>query len=156
MALGVGGEAPPDRTHPVLGTLRGVPEGSFTSQVQVYPSEDRTQRRVTVARPFHMMRSEVTRGMWAAVMGERPPAYGACGADCPVTDVSPAEVEAFIAALSVRDGVHGYAGATPYEKRGGSWFAGAHQATVFAHHPVAAGEANDGLGFRLVVDAPGR
>lgn len=54
---------------------------------------------------FWMMESEVTQGMWQAVMGRNPSYFSTCGRDCPVEQVSWEEIQVFIERIRVRDGV---------------------------------------------------
>lgn len=59
---------------------------------------------VTVS-PFHMMRAEVTQGLYGRIMGHDPSHHATCGPDCPVEQVSWQDAVAFANALSAQDGL---------------------------------------------------
>jgi len=66
--------------------------------------EERPAHQVCLA-DFSIGRTEVTQGQWRAVMGSDTSASSTCAAaDCPVDNVSFAEVQEFIARLNARGG----------------------------------------------------
>ena len=69
---------------------------------------DETLHRVTFSQPFYLGKYEVTQGQWEAVMGSNPSHFSACGATCPVEQVSWADAQAFIAALNRQAGGETY------------------------------------------------
>ncbi|MDP2313772.1 MAG: SUMF1/EgtB/PvdO family nonheme iron enzyme [Pseudomonadota bacterium] len=98
--------------------LARAPAGRFQA------GDDANARVEAVDRPFHIGETEVTQGLWEAVMGENPVAtrqvmsedgslYGPCAAtlgtpvrpDAPVQCVSLAEVARFLELLSRREGL---------------------------------------------------
>lgn len=93
---------------PTLGVMKWVPPGTFTMGSP--PSEpgryrDESAHPVTLTRGFWMMESELTQGAWSAVMGSNASSPASCGADCPVTDVSWDDAQAFAKRAAERDGV---------------------------------------------------
>jgi formylglycine-generating enzyme len=54
---------------------------------------------------FYIMEAEVTQGLWTEVMGSNPSEFSACGATCPVENVSWYDAVSFANALSRRDGL---------------------------------------------------
>ena len=70
--------------------------------------DDETLHRVTLSQPFYLGKYEVTQGQWQAVMGRNPSAYSDCGRNCPVEQVSWKDVERFIEALNLQEGVTVY------------------------------------------------
>lgn len=65
---------------------------------------DEQQHQVTLSQGFWVGKSEVTQGVWTAVMGSNPSSFYYCGADCPVEQVSWCDAVWFANALSARDG----------------------------------------------------
>lgn len=53
---------------------------------------------------YEMSKTEVTQGQWKAVMGENPSYFQECGDDCPVEQVSWADVKLYIIALNKKTG----------------------------------------------------
>jgi len=56
--------------------------------------------QVTLTRGFEIQTTEVTQGQFLSLMGYNPAAFGACGGDCPVEEVSWNEAAAYCNALS--------------------------------------------------------
>lgn len=86
-------------------TLLELPAGRFTmGSVWADPGrhDDEVPHEVTIERPFYLGRFEVTQRQWLEVTGKNPSRFAACGPDCPVENVSFADVEAFLAALNAR------------------------------------------------------
>jgi formylglycine-generating enzyme required for sulfatase activity len=85
-----------------------VPAGSFLmgspeSELGRVVSNEGPQRRVTV-RAFQLGQTEVTQGLWQAVMGSNPSRFKNCGSDCPVEQVSWDDVQGFIQKLNQQTG----------------------------------------------------
>jgi formylglycine-generating enzyme required for sulfatase activity len=85
-----------------------IPSGVFTMGSAAVEADRRNeegpQRQVRVER-FELGKYEVTQGQWLAVMGNNPSNFKACGADCPVEQVSWDEVQGFIKRLNERTGL---------------------------------------------------
>ncbi len=80
-----------------------VPAGSFlmgSPETELHRSSDEgPQRRVTL-RAFQLGQTEVTQGLWRAVMGSNPSEFKKCGPSCPVEEVTWDEAQAFIRKLN--------------------------------------------------------
>jgi len=63
-------------------------------------NNDETQHRVRISRDFWMGQTEVTQGLWKAVMGSNPSHFSNCGDDCPVEKVSWDDCQEFIRKLN--------------------------------------------------------
>ncbi len=90
---------------------------------------DEILHTVTLSQPYYLGKVEVTQGQWAAVMGDNPSAYDACGATCPVKRVSWEDIQGFIAELNRREGVRSYRLPTEAE-----WEYAARAGTQTAYH----------------------
>jgi formylglycine-generating enzyme required for sulfatase activity len=66
---------------------------------------ERPSHTVTLTRSVLVMETEVTQGLWQAVMGSNPSLFSACGPECPVEQVSWEDAVRFANALSARDGL---------------------------------------------------
>lgn len=55
---------------------------------------------------YEIGKTEVTQGLWMAVMGANPSHFGNCGDTCPVENVSWKEAQEFIQKLNARTGKH--------------------------------------------------
>lgn len=62
------------------------------------------EHRVRITRPFYLGETEVTQAQWAAVMGDNPSWFAACGPGCPVENVSWDRVQTFLERLNERHG----------------------------------------------------
>ncbi len=62
--------------------------------------EEHPQHRVRITKPFWMGETEVTQGLWKAVMVENPSYFKDCGDDCPVEEVSWNDAQEFIRRLN--------------------------------------------------------
>ncbi len=62
-------------------------------------------RRVQIKQSFALGTTEVTQGLWKAVMGSNPSAHVECGDQCPVENVTLDEIQKFLNRLSFRTGV---------------------------------------------------
>ncbi len=61
---------------------------------------DESQHRVRISKGYWMGETEVTQGLWQAVMGNNPSRFTACGSNCPVEQVSWNESQDFIKRLN--------------------------------------------------------
>ena len=85
-----------------------APRGSYTAGSPLSETgrnDDETQHRVTITRPFWVAVHEVTQDRWAALMGDNPSGYRACGGECPVESVSWFDAVAYTNALSMAEGL---------------------------------------------------
>jgi formylglycine-generating enzyme required for sulfatase activity len=64
--------------------------------------QSRSVHTVSLTHAFLMQKTEVTQAEWVAVTGSNPSYFNACGATCPVENVSYDNVRAFIARLNDR------------------------------------------------------
>ncbi len=74
--------------------LRGSPSNEPKRE------SNETQHRVRISKGFLMGETEVTQGLWQAVMGNNPSHFKACGSDCPVEQVSWNDSQEFIKRLN--------------------------------------------------------
>jgi formylglycine-generating enzyme required for sulfatase activity len=85
-----------------------IPSGVFTMGSAAGEADrgndEGPQRQVRLER-FELGKYEVTQGQWLAVMGNNPSSFKACGAECPVEQVSWDEVQVFIKRLNDRTGL---------------------------------------------------
>ncbi len=75
--------------------LRGSPENEPGRTERESP-----QHRVRISKGFWIGETEVTQGLWQAVMGNNPSHFKACGSDCPVERVSWHDSQEFIKRLN--------------------------------------------------------
>ena len=98
-------------THTVKGVRFDgivIGAGTFTmgsSAGEAGRGSDENQVSVTLTRGFEMMKTEVTQGLYAAVVGKNPSRFSSCGATCPVEQVSWEEAQAFARALNAAEGL---------------------------------------------------
>ncbi len=72
-------------------TMVRIPAGEFTMgspENEPGRKQDERQFRVRISSDYWMGATEVTQGLWKAVMGNNPSHFNACGDDCPVEMVS--------------------------------------------------------------------
>ena len=87
-----------------------IPSATFTmgctaeQEPDCYDPNEYPDHDVTLTRDFLIGRTEVTQAQWSAIIGNGPSADPACGADCPVENVSWWDAAAFANALSTADG----------------------------------------------------
>jgi formylglycine-generating enzyme required for sulfatase activity len=67
-------------------------------------ASEETQHPVTLTRPFWIGETEVTQEQWQRLMGDNPSRFDACGADCPVDNVTWLQTLRFANALSQKSG----------------------------------------------------
>ena len=92
---------------PVYAMVRIAP-GSFmmgSPGAELGRDEDERLHRVTITRAFDLGKNEVTQALWKTVMGSNPSAFGACGTDCPVENISWLDAVEFCNRLSQRAGL---------------------------------------------------
>jgi formylglycine-generating enzyme len=66
--------------------------------------DDEAQHPVTLTKGFYLQTTEVTQGQWKKLMGNNPSFFKECGDNCPVEQVSWADVQAFINRLNKKTG----------------------------------------------------
>ena len=85
----------------------GIPAGSFMmgspDNEPDRHADEGPQRRVSLG-AFQLGQTEVTQGLWRAVMGDNPSRFSGCGADCPVEQVSWNDAQPFIEKLNQQTG----------------------------------------------------
>lgn len=81
-----------------------VSAGSFDMGVTYSGIDALPVHRVVIGYSFEIGRTEVTQGMWKAIMGTSTNAFPACGDDCPVAMVSWSDVHVFIEKLNGKTG----------------------------------------------------
>ena len=125
----------------VMGSPEGE-EGRF---------DDERQHEVRISRGFWMGRYEVTQGEWEGVMGRNPSSFKACGARCPVENVSWEDAQFFIERLNGRESGRGYRYRLPTEAE---WEYAARAGTVGARPgelgDVAWWDGNSGVRTHVV------
>ncbi|MFC1885135.1 formylglycine-generating enzyme family protein [Thermodesulfobacteriota bacterium] len=67
-------------------------------------SYEESQHKVTLTQDFYLGETEVTQGLWRAVMGNNPSLFKYCGDDCPVERVSWEDCQKFIRKLNQMTG----------------------------------------------------
>ena len=83
-----------DFYHSILNSLslKLIPAGSFdmgcTSEQKYCFFNAKPVHKVRLTRSFNMMRSEVTQGLWKAVMETNPSLFSTCGYSCPIEKVT--------------------------------------------------------------------
>ena len=102
-ASGKAGETRTFTVHGVSFKMVRIPAGEF--MMGSPPNEsgrdnDETQHRVRISKDFWMGQTEVTQGLWQAVMGSNPSDFNNCGDDCPVEKVSWNDCQKFIRKLN--------------------------------------------------------
>jgi formylglycine-generating enzyme len=98
-----GGEARAFTANGVSFKMVRIPAGEFmmgSPSNEPQRDEDETQHRVRISRDFWMGQTEVTQGLWRAVMGTNPSQFSNCGNDCPVEQVSWNDCQEFIRKLN--------------------------------------------------------
>ena len=69
-----------------------IPSGTFsmgcTKGDSSCRSDEKPVHKVTLSKPFYMMTTEVTQGLYLNVMGTNPSSFPTCGLNCPVETVT--------------------------------------------------------------------
>jgi formylglycine-generating enzyme required for sulfatase activity len=98
-----GGEARAFTVKGVSFKMVRIPAGEFMmGSPPNEPGRDNgeTHHRVRISRDFWLGQTEVTQGLWKAVMGSNPSYFSNCGDDCPVEKVSWNDCQEFIRKLN--------------------------------------------------------
>jgi formylglycine-generating enzyme required for sulfatase activity len=80
-----------------------IPAGEFmmgSPSSEPGRGNDETQHRVRITKDYWLGETEVTQGLWKAVMGSNPSRFSSCGDDCPVEQVSWNDCREFIGRLN--------------------------------------------------------
>jgi formylglycine-generating enzyme required for sulfatase activity len=90
--------------------LRLVPAGTYTvgctaGQGGDCSDDEKPARKVTLSRSVYMGETEVTQGLYQRLMGSNPSYFSACGASCPVDQVSWFDVVKLANKLSASEGL---------------------------------------------------
>ncbi|TAN83626.1 MAG: formylglycine-generating enzyme family protein [Gallionella sp.] len=80
-----------------------IPAGSFDMGSNNDPNE-MPVHRVTISHAFALGKTEVTQGLWKAIMGDNPSKYINCGDNCPVEQVNWEDAQEFIQKLNAKTG----------------------------------------------------
>lgn len=81
-----------------------IPPGSFDMGSNDGNDNEKPVHRVTIEKPFALGTTEVTQGLWQAIMGHNPSRFSNCGDDCPVEMVSWDDAQEFIQKLNDKTG----------------------------------------------------
>jgi formylglycine-generating enzyme required for sulfatase activity len=84
-----------------------IPAGEFMMGSHDGDYDERPVHQVRLSQPFYLGKYEVTQGQWQAVMG-RNPSHFTGDPNLPVEQVSWEEVQTFVRALNVKEGVTVY------------------------------------------------
>jgi formylglycine-generating enzyme required for sulfatase activity len=98
-------KAPKEMTNSVGMKLVLIPAGEFmmgSPADEKDRSNDETQHKVRISKPFYMGAMEVTQAQWKAVMGNNPSSFN--GDDLPVETVSWNDCQEFLKKLSAKEG----------------------------------------------------
>ncbi|MBC8427179.1 MAG: formylglycine-generating enzyme family protein [Deltaproteobacteria bacterium] len=85
-----------------------IPAGEFmmgSPPNEKWRKSSEAQHRVTISRSFYMGETEVTQGLWRAVMGNNPSYFKNCGENCPVEKVDWNNCQEFIRKLNQKTGM---------------------------------------------------
>lgn len=81
-----------------------IPAGSFDMGSNIGDDNEKPVHHVTIKRAFAMGNTEVTQGLWKAIMGNNPSKFDRCGDNCPVEQVSWDDAQTFIEKLNAKTG----------------------------------------------------
>jgi formylglycine-generating enzyme required for sulfatase activity len=90
--------------------MQPISAGSFlmgSPEDEPERSDDETQHRVTLSKPFWLGKYAVTQGQWAVLVGNNPSDFKQVGKDAPVENVSWDDAMAFCKRLTERERVLG-------------------------------------------------
>ncbi len=143
-------DAAPD--PPAAEELVSLAPGSFEmgcAEVELdCPQEELPAHTVTLTRGFALGRTEVSQGRWEEVAGANPSHFAACGADCPVEQVTWYEALIFANLRSASEGL-----AECFALLGCSGTLGLDMECAGAEVRAASGSVHDCEGYRLPTEA---
>jgi formylglycine-generating enzyme required for sulfatase activity len=84
-----------------------IPAGTFMMGSEDGDSDERPVHQVTISRPFHLGKYEVTQGQWQAIMGKNPSLFQG-GPHYPVEQVWWTDVQEFLQRLNAKEGGEKY------------------------------------------------
>jgi formylglycine-generating enzyme required for sulfatase activity len=93
-------------SHGLNPAMVKIPAGSFMMGSNQGYADEQPVHRVSIDDAFEMGKTEVTQGLWKAVMGNNPSNFKACGDNCPVESVNWEDAQAFISELNAQTGKH--------------------------------------------------
>jgi formylglycine-generating enzyme required for sulfatase activity len=96
--------APASSSQGLNPTMVKIPAGNFMMGSNQGSANEQTTHRVSIDYAFEMGKTEVTQGLWKAVMGKNPSKFNTCGDNCPVEQVSWDDIKLFIAELNAQTG----------------------------------------------------
>jgi formylglycine-generating enzyme required for sulfatase activity len=99
-----------------------IPAGSFTMGSDVNPQEfakyygtnaedfekEQPAHHVEITKSFYLQTNETTKRQWKKIMGNYPMAINKCGDDCPVSGISPYDIQIFLSKLNKIEGTSKY------------------------------------------------
>lgn len=97
------GQVESEKVNGVSFELAAIPTGSFqmgSPETEQGRSSDEGPVHTVNVRGFWMGKTEVTQGLWKAVMGSNPSSFSSCGDSCPVEKVSWDDAQEFIKKLN--------------------------------------------------------
>ncbi len=74
--------------------------GTFQMGSETGFSNERPVHRVTITRDYYLQRTEVTQAQFGAVMSRNPSVFVSCGGECPVENITMAEINEFLRRLN--------------------------------------------------------
>jgi formylglycine-generating enzyme required for sulfatase activity len=95
-------QASASSSHGLNPAMVKIPAGSF--MMGSNQGDEQPVHRVSIDYAFEMGKTEVTQGLWKAVMGNNPSRFNTCGENCPVEQVSWDDIQLFIAELNAQTG----------------------------------------------------
>lgn len=81
-----------------------IPAGSFDMGSNNGDDNEKPVHRVTIGYAFAMGKTEVTQGLWKAIMGNNPSKFATCGDNCPVEQVSWDDIQTFLEKFNAKTG----------------------------------------------------
>lgn len=128
-----------------MGCVVGRDDVGVTCPAQTY---ELPTHSVTLTHSFWMTQSEVTQGMWSALMGSTPSSFSTCGSNCPVEQVTWWDVATFANAASSLEGL-----ASCYALTGCTGVAGSTLTCTGVTVNTVSGSPYDCAGYRLPTEA---
>ncbi len=81
-----------------------IPAGSFDMGSNSGDDNEKPVHRVTIGYAFAIGKTEVTQGLWKAIMGNNPSKFATCGDNCPVEQVSWDDIQTFLEKFNAKTG----------------------------------------------------